>query len=304
MFKNKTIKLFLILGVILFSLIGVVGCSNPTVSVNVNATYIRTHFEDDEGNSKFTIVNNHIDLVSLLENDTPEKYNEDFFETKSLLFFKMVESSGGNKSEIESYIINDKTLDVYVKTKQYGDTADMGGYWWFVLELSKEDVENFDNVKIFKNGEKIMDENRLTILPKMYYMDVIDMSSSMTFNYEKPNYGYVSLNRTSSYIYNFNNEQVYEIVSAFNNIPIFHAKTITKREELDKLKINGIIIEVSYRYINRNNCNNDAIVYFYILENGMLLFEDNRKINLYYSDIGIINYDEIKNQIIQIGGRI
>ena len=179
-----------------------------------------------------------------------------------------------------------------------------GGYWWFVLELSKEDVENFDNVKIFKNGEKIMDENRLTILPKMYYMDVIDMSSSMNFNYEKPNYGYVSLNRTSSYIYDFNNEQVYEIVSAFNNIPIFHAKTITKREELDKLKINGIIIEVSYRYINRNNCNNDAIVYFYILENGMLLFEDNRKINLYYSDIGIINYDEIKNQIIQIGGRI
>ena len=304
MFKNKTIKLFLILGVILFSLIGVVGCSNPTVSVNVNATYIRTHFEDDEGNSKFTIVNNHIDLVSLLENDTPEKFNEDFFKTKSLLFFKIVESSSGNISEIESYEIINKTLNVYVKTKQYGDTADMGGYWWFVLELSKEDVENFDNVKIFKNGEKIMDENRLTILPKMYYMDVIDMSSSMTFNYEKPNYGYVSLNRTSSYIYDFNNEQVYEIVSAFNNIPIFHAKTITKREELDKLKINGIIIEVSYRYINRNNCNNDAIVYFYILENGMLLFEDNRKINLYYSDIGIINYDEIKNQIIQIGGRI
>ena len=303
MFKNKTIKLFLMLGVILFSLIGVVGCSNPTVSVNVNATYIRTHFEDDEGNSKFTIVNNHIDLVSLLENDTPEKYNEDFFETKSLLFFKIVESSDGNKSEIESYIINDKTLNVYVKTKQYGDTADME-CWWFILELSKEDVEKFDNVKIFKNGEKIMDENRLTILSKMYYMDVIDMSSSMTFNYEKPNYGYVSLNRTSSYIYNFNNKQVYELVSAFNNIPIFHAKTITKREELDKLKINGIIIEVSYRYINRNNCNNDAIVYFYILENGMLLFEDNRKINLYYSDIGIINYDEIKNQIIQIGGRI
>ena len=28
MFKNKTIKLFLILGVILFSLVGVVGCTN------------------------------------------------------------------------------------------------------------------------------------------------------------------------------------------------------------------------------------------------------------------------------------
>ena len=31
MFKNKTIKLFLILGVILFSLVGVVGCSNEKV---------------------------------------------------------------------------------------------------------------------------------------------------------------------------------------------------------------------------------------------------------------------------------
>lgn len=303
MFKNKTIKLFLILGVILFSLIGVVGCSNPTVSDNVNATYIRTHFEDDEGNCEFKVVNNHIDLVSLLEDDAPEKYDDNFFETKSLLVFKIVESSGGNKSEIESYEIIDKTLNLYVKTKQYGETCDMG-YWWFILELSKEEVETFENVNIFKNGEEIMDENRLTILSKMYYMDVIDMSSSMAFNYEKPNYGYVSLNRTSSYIYDFNDEQTYELVSAFNNIPIFPAETITKREELDKLKINGIIIEVSYRYINRNIFNNDAIVYFYILGNGMLLFEDNRKINLYYSDIGVINFDEIKNQIIQMEGRI
>ena len=42
MFKNKTVKLFLILGVILFSLVGVVGCTNPTGSDNVNATYIKT----------------------------------------------------------------------------------------------------------------------------------------------------------------------------------------------------------------------------------------------------------------------
>ena len=303
MFKNKTIKLFLILGVILFSLFGVVGCTNPTGSDNINATYIRTSVEIGEGNNQFKVVNNHSDLVTLLENNTPEKYNEDFFKTKSLLVFEIFEESGGNRSEIESYEIIDKTINVYVETKQYGDTTDIG-IWCFILELSNEEVETFDNVKIFKNGEVIMDENRLTILSKMYYMDVIDMSSSMAFNYEKPNYGYVSLNRTSSYIYDFNDEQVYGVVSAFNNIPIFPAETITKREELDKLKINGIIIEVSYRYINRNNFNNDAIVYFYILENGMLLFEDNKKINLYYSDIGVINFDEIKNQIIQMEGLI
>lgn len=157
MFKNKIIKLFLILGVILFSLVGVVGCSNPTVSDNVNATYIRTHFEDDEGNCEFKVVNNHIDLVSLLEDDAPEKYDDNFFETKSLLVFKIVESSGGNKSEIESYEIIDKTLNVYVKTKQYGETCDMG-YWWFILELNKEEFETFESIKIFKNGDEIMNE--------------------------------------------------------------------------------------------------------------------------------------------------
>ena len=38
MFKNKTIKLFLILGVILFSLVGVVGCSDKESKINVTVT--------------------------------------------------------------------------------------------------------------------------------------------------------------------------------------------------------------------------------------------------------------------------
>lgn len=155
MFKRKTIKFFLILGVILFSLVGVVGCSNPTGSNSINATYIRTHFEEDDIDGQLEIINNHIDLITLLENNIPEKYDDNFFETKSLLVFKIVESSGGNKSEIESYIINDKILNVYVKTKQYGDTTDMG-YWWFILELNKKEVNTFENVKILKNGEEIM----------------------------------------------------------------------------------------------------------------------------------------------------
>ena len=155
MFKRKTIKFFLILGVILFSLVGVVWCSNPTGSNSINARYIRTHFEEDDIDGQLEIINNHIDLITLLENNIPEKYDDNFFETKSLLVFKIVESSGGNKSEIESYIINDKILNVYVKTKQYGDTTDMG-YWWFILELNKKEVNTFENVKILKNGEEIM----------------------------------------------------------------------------------------------------------------------------------------------------
>ena len=157
MFKNKTIKLFLILGVILFSLVGVVGCTNPTGSDNVNATYIKTSVEIGEENNQFKVVNNHSDLVTLLKNNTPEKYNEDFFKTKSLLVFKIFEESGGNRSEIESYEIIDKTINVYVETKQYGATTDIG-IWCFILELSKEEVENFESIKIFKNGNEIMNE--------------------------------------------------------------------------------------------------------------------------------------------------
>lgn len=133
------------------------GNQNSTDNNIINATYISTYFVDDDIDGQFEIINKHIDLITLLENDVPEKYDNNFFETKSLLVFKIVESSGGNKSEIESYIINDKTLNVYVKTKQYGDTADMG-YWWFILELNKKEVENFENVKIYKNGEEIMSE--------------------------------------------------------------------------------------------------------------------------------------------------
>lgn len=155
MFKNKTIKLFLILGVILFSLVGVVGCSNPTGSDNVNATYIEMSYPEDSVDNEFTLVNNHLDLLTLLKNDTPEKFTDSFFETKSLLIFKITEPSGGNKSEIESYEIIDKTLNVYVKTKQYGITEDVG-CWMFILELSKDEVNKFDGIRIFKDGEEIM----------------------------------------------------------------------------------------------------------------------------------------------------
>lgn len=168
MFKNKKIKLFLILGVILFSLVGVVGCTNPTGSDIINATYIKTSVEIGEGNNQFKVVNNRIDLVTLLEDNTPEKYNEDFFKTKSLLVFKIFEESGGNRSEIESYKIIDKTINVYVETKQHGATTDIG-IWCFILELSKEEVETFENVNIFKNGEEIVSGEKQNISNNLNY---------------------------------------------------------------------------------------------------------------------------------------
>ena len=166
MFKNKTIKLFLILGVILFSLVGVVGCSNSNGSDNVNATYIEMSYPEDAVDNEFTLVNNHLDLLTLLKNDAPEKYNDSFFESKSLLIFKITEPSGGNKSEIESYEIIDKTLNVYVKTKQYGIAEDVG-CWVFILELRKDEVNKFDGIRIFKDGEEIIKDTIMKT--KLFY---------------------------------------------------------------------------------------------------------------------------------------
>lgn len=189
MFKNKTIKLFLILGVILFSLFGVVGCTNPTGSDNINATYIKMSYPEDSVDNEFTLVNNHLDLLALLKNDAPEKYNDSFFETKSLLIFKITEPSGGNKSEIESYEIIDKTLNVYVKTKQYGITEDVG-CWMFILELSKDEVNKFDGIRIFKDGEEIMSNEKKLILDYIKYAHSIGLEYVNVENTEiLENYG-------------------------------------------------------------------------------------------------------------------
>ncbi len=73
MFKNKLIKLFLMLGVILFSLIGVVGCSHPSNNESVNATYIATFFEDDEIVEKICVVDNHPDKTRVCLNFKSKK---------------------------------------------------------------------------------------------------------------------------------------------------------------------------------------------------------------------------------------
>lgn len=191
MFKNKTIKFFIILSVIIFSIVGVIGCSNPTDNdnVNVNATYIEMSSLEDAIDDEFTLVNNYLDLLKILNNDIPEKYNDDFFKTKSLFIFKITEPSGGNKSEIESYEIIDKTLSIYVKTKQYGITEDVG-CWVFILELSKDEVNKFKGIRIFKDGEEIMNNEKKLILDYIKYAHSIGLEDVNVENTEiLENYG-------------------------------------------------------------------------------------------------------------------
>lgn len=247
MFKNKAIKLFLILGVILFSLVGVVGCSNPTGSNSINATYIGTYFEDDNIDGQFKVVNNHIDLVTLLENDTPEKYNDNFFETKSLLVFKIVESSSGNKSEIESYTINDKTLNVYVKTKQNGDVCEEG-HWWFILELSKDEVGNFDNVKIFKNGEEIMNEtdeiNSFYTLQEAYIgslLNIEDLEKIAAYNMKNDEFTPVTNAKAEDFI-------ITKYYGTYNNIIVFMINNPYFESPAEDLGIIKIVAGIDFYY--------------------------------------------------------
>ncbi|MBQ7912593.1 MAG: hypothetical protein IJ308_02465 [Clostridia bacterium] len=134
--------------------------------------------------------------------------------------------------------------------------------------------------------------------PQTYYMDVIDPFSSITFDYENPNYGYASLNvLLSGYRYYFDGEQIYSLISEFNDVPISIPESDAHEEELYKQAVNGINIKVSYKFETRDTENDDAVVNFYVLENGTLLFEDNRELTLYYSDANVVNYNEFKNKI-------
>ena len=169
MLKDRTtFRLFVLLGVMLFTLVALVGCYNPDDN-EVNATYIQT-LEAANADAPFKVVKNRSDLVALLKDDAPAKYDADFFATKSLLVFAIVEPSSGNRSEIESYTIEDKTLNVYIETKQYG-TDIAFGHWWFLLELSKAEVRAFKNVEVIKNfNENPVDTEKLIAEAKECYL--------------------------------------------------------------------------------------------------------------------------------------
>lgn len=149
----KKVKLFLVLGVITLSII-FVGCASSDKR-RVNATYIKTHFEENDVDGDFDLVDNYSDFIKLLKDDAPKKYDEEFFKTNSLLVFKNIESSSASLSEIKSYTIENHNITVVVETVKVGDDCAMG-YWWFILELDKVKEEDINKVKIIKNDEELV----------------------------------------------------------------------------------------------------------------------------------------------------
>lgn len=141
---------------------------------------------------------------------------------------------------------------------------------------------------------------------KNSYVNYIDPLSSITFDYENPNYGYISLSLANSYLYQFNGEEIYDIISLFNDISLNNSTARKNTEEYRNLYDRGnleILIEVSYKYSISEEPSDDAIVYFYILSDGTLIFEDHRKITLRYSEPNAVDLEKFRNKVTKIGSK-
>ena len=135
----------------------------------------------------------------------------------------------------------------------------------------------------------------------------IDPLSSITFDCENPNYGYASLAAYKGYVYKFNSKKIYAIISDFYDVPL--------NNSLDCDEANGVIdlfnrcehyisIEVAYKYSISDVPSDDAIVHFYILEDGTLVFKDNRQLFLRYSEPNAVDYAKIRTLIIKTGEKL
>ncbi|MBQ4060848.1 MAG: hypothetical protein IJD46_02355 [Bacilli bacterium] len=162
--------------------------SESTDNIIVNATYIEIQFNDEDHEGDYNIVDTYKELVELIGNDIPKKYSSTFFEENSLVLFKIIESSAGNKSIIESFFIEGNTISIDVNTISYCDVCVMGE-WLFLLEVSKEEILNVESVEIIKNNQSIEVNNILTLVDiylsiRKAYVDEINSHGFVTITIE------------------------------------------------------------------------------------------------------------------------
>lgn len=78
-----------------------------------------------------------------------DKYNKDFFKTKSLVFLYKIETSGSRKVKIRDLYIDNETLYIWSVTKPGGnngiETADMA-YWRNFIEVDNAQISNVSTV--------------------------------------------------------------------------------------------------------------------------------------------------------------
>lgn len=170
---KKVTKFFLLFGELLLSLICVSCDQSTTKENNVNASYIGTYFMGFDYFNRFDILENSKDLEILLKNDSLDKYNDSFFEGKSLLVFTYIEATQDSQSEIESYGITDNKITINIRKIKIGENH-AEGHWWFILELEKCDVDRIDKVEVIDNKNQNVNYNKITSLEKYIMQFNID----------------------------------------------------------------------------------------------------------------------------------
>lgn len=120
------------------------------IKEEINASYILTQYNESDIQGEFKAINSYAELLYIYKTDLSGKYDEDFFDTHSLIIFKIIESSKETKSIIDFYLIKKGLITINVKTIEFGDDFTMSS-WYFVLELEKIDLNNISDVEIVKN---------------------------------------------------------------------------------------------------------------------------------------------------------
>ena len=128
-----------------------VACSTTERNVEI----VRTQWDSSDVQGQFYIINSADELNEYVSvencmklSNAVEKYDESFFEDKTLVFVLLSEGSGSVSHKVRSINFNNGVLKVKVKRKvpEVG-TCDMAE-WTVIFEISKEEASSIVDTKL------------------------------------------------------------------------------------------------------------------------------------------------------------
>lgn len=137
--------------VMLFLFIPLVACSTTERNVEI----VRTQWDSSDVQGQFYIIdsadelNEYVSVENCMKlSNAVEKYDESFFEDKTLVFVLLSEGSGSISHKVRSINFNNGVLEVKVKRKvpEVG-TCDMAE-WTVMFEISKEEASSIIDTKL------------------------------------------------------------------------------------------------------------------------------------------------------------
>lgn len=137
--------------VMLFLFIPLVACSTTERNVEI----VRTQWDSSDVQGQFHIIdsadelNEYVSVENCMKlSNAVEKYDESFFEDKTLVFVLLSEGSGSVSHKVRSINFNNGVLEVKVKRKvpEMG-TCDMAE-WTVMFEISKEEASSIVDTKL------------------------------------------------------------------------------------------------------------------------------------------------------------